>query len=155
MLPAQVLQQGSAGQRGCSPTLLSTGPFSPTTSNTLREEICFQLPSADTALLSRSEPSWSLGHHRGGDVPLPCIRGWSHEAWRRRHPAQIRRRRSPLPNFRHLLGFYRDLLGSSCSSASKTRWHPSSPSTAAWARVSRPTAMSREPPSPRSPPAPT
>lgn len=86
MLPVQVFQQRSAGQRGCSPTLLPTGPFSPTISNTLGEEICFQLPSTDAALPSRSEASWScscsLGHHHGGDVPLPCTRGW-----RRRHPA--------------------------------------------------------------------
>lgn len=126
--------------RACSPALLLTGPFSPTTSNLLQEEICFQLPSTAAAPLSQSEAPWSyscsLGHHHGSDAPPSLRLGMVHKAQRRRH-------QSSLPNFRHSLGFYRDPLGSPCSSTSRTRWHLSSPSAAAQARLSRTVAVSR------------
>lgn len=55
----------------------------------------------------------------------------------------IHRHQSSLPNFRHSVGFYRDPLGSPCSSTSRTRWHPSSPRAAARTWLSRTVAMSR------------
>lgn len=120
--------------RGCSPALLLTGPFSHTTSNLLREGICFQLPSTAAAPLSQSEAplscSCSLGHHHGSDAPIPCTRGGSQGTEGevpRGGRTQIHRHQSSLPNFRHALGFYRDPLGSPCSSTSRARWHPSSP----------------------------
>lgn len=125
--------------RDCSPALLLTGPFSPTTSSLLQEEICFQQPSTAAAPLSQSEALWScscsLGHHHGSDAPLPCTRGWL-----TRHGGGGT---SPLCLILGTLGFYRDPLGSPCSFTSRTRWHLSSPSTAAQARLSRTVAVSR------------